>query len=101
MDHAEQAVRALPPFLQRRMANLVLRGWKIECTPLNAQGANVLRLSWTARCNGVLNGASQSYARKIYIASTLLTLLDQMVGVVEVMSGDDAAADRRGRELGI
>lgn len=83
-DHVEQAVIALPPVLQRRMAHLVLRGWVIGCTMTRFNSA-----SWTARLPAAEAirhvGTNLDFALKIYSSHTLLTLLDQMCGVVESM----------------
>ena len=78
-EHAfdtEQAVKALPVFLQRRMAHLVLSGWVIT-----KDGGSYP--SWSAR--HAMTATHPVACKKLYASSTLLTLLTQMVGVVEDM----------------
>ena len=89
-DHVEEAIKALPRVHQCRMAHLVLRGWHIQCSLYAGDAHNLYgksRQSWTARLqdevNEELDAFHNAYRLKIYSATTLLTLLDQMVGVVK------------------
>lgn len=74
MTDEERAVQALPPVLQRRMAKLVLGGWVIR------SGYHPWP-EWVAEHDEATWPVGENY----YSSSTLMTLLDKMVGVIEEM----------------
>lgn len=93
-DPMEQAIRELPPPLQRRMAHLSMRGWKFRVLHYHMDED-----SWTASNYeaGLVTRtpAGGTYWPKLYSSTSLSGLLTHMVGVLEVMMGNDAVADRK------
>lgn len=72
MSQQERAVEALPPYLQRRMAMLILQGWIFK---FDRSGWNSIWMAGRTYSDG-----TPAWERS---AQTLMTLLNQMMGLVE------------------
>lgn len=96
MTEEEKSILSLPPALQRRMARLVLQGWKIELhgprrhdgVPLGDWGARSMWYAYVPYGTAHYNANMASYS-----GGTLMITLDKMAG--EDHGGDVKPSDPR------